>query len=50
MYVAMCPLVQVSTEVRGIGSPGAEVTGSQELPDMDAEYQTRILCKGHLSC
>ena len=35
----------VAAEVRDVGSPGTDVTGICELPDMGPGYQTWVLCK-----
>lgn len=35
----------VPAEARDVGLPGADVTGSYELPDKSAGDQTWLLCK-----
>lgn len=45
LYWAMCPRVQVPEETRGMGSPGAGVICSCELPNMGAGNWPWVLCK-----
>lgn len=47
-YVSMCRMcmwILGTMEARDLRSPGAGVTGDQELPDMDAGNWTQVLCK-----
>lgn len=44
IYLYMLSAVSAETR-RGVGCPGAGVTGAYEPPDMDAWSQSQVICK-----
>lgn len=44
--VGMCKCIQEPKEARNTRTPGYDITGTCEPPDMDARNQTWVFCKG----